>query len=122
MGEVLRSGLHPHILRPLAWIADEHVLVSSSEVKCSPVKGLVTHLYKYNLLDFITVRQLPLSTVLKIGEQALDALVACKRAGVAHRDLKPENILVDESEDIVLADLGASLCHLLGTSWPSLAS
>jgi hypothetical protein len=44
--------------------------------------------------------------VLLIAEQALQALEALHGQGVVHRDIKPSNFLLDETGDLLLADLG----------------
>ncbi len=49
------------------------------------------------LADRLAKGPLPISEVLKIGEQLADALDRAHRAGIVHRDLKPGNIMLTRS-------------------------
>jgi CheY-like chemotaxis protein/tRNA A-37 threonylcarbamoyl transferase component Bud32 len=58
-----------------------------------------------------SITRLPLSEVIAIGEQLLDALAAAHREGVLHRDLKPSNIFLCKTEtrlQVKLLDFGVA--------------
>jgi eukaryotic-like serine/threonine-protein kinase len=56
---------------------------------------------EYLVMEYIEGKELrgplPVSRVLELAEQILDALDAAHRKGIVHRDLKPENILLTSS-------------------------
>ena len=55
---------------------------------------------------------LPVSSVLRIAEQACAGLAAAHSAGVVHRDIKPSNLMVDVRLGVKIIDFGiARLVH-----------
>lgn len=62
-------------------------------------------------------RVLPVSEVLALADDVLDALDLYHRTGRVHRDVKPGNIMVDRAGRAVLIDLG-----LLGAADPLLTA
>jgi len=49
---------------------------------------------------------LPMSEVLKLGVQMLEALVKAEEANIVHRDVKPANIMMSVDRDFSLLDFG----------------
>jgi serine/threonine-protein kinase len=52
-----------------------------------------------------SVRHLPVSDTMRIGDELLDALAAAHSHGVVHRDVKPDNLIVSPG-GMVLVDFG----------------
>lgn len=58
------------------------------------------------LRDVIRQESLTLPRMLRIAEQAANALVAAHAAGIVHRDIKPENIMVRRDSIVKVLDFG----------------
>jgi hypothetical protein len=62
-----------------------------------------------NLLDRLSVGQLPLEDALRVADEVADALEHAHGRGILHRDLKPENVVFDEHGRACLIDFGLAL-------------
>jgi len=58
------------------------------------------------LRDVIRQESFTLPRILRIAEQAANALVAAHSAGIVHRDIKPENIMVRPDSIVKVLDFG----------------
>ncbi|HET9605238.1 MAG TPA: serine/threonine-protein kinase [Gemmatimonadales bacterium] len=52
-----------------------------------------------------SVRHLPVTDAIRVGDELLDALAAAHQHGVVHRDVKPDNLIVSPN-GMVLVDFG----------------
>ncbi|HAT53937.1 MAG TPA: Stk1 family PASTA domain-containing Ser/Thr kinase [Lactobacillus sp.] len=52
---------------------------------------------------------IPLTTVVNMMQQILDAVRVAHEHGIIHRDLKPQNVLVDESGQLKISDFGIAV-------------
>jgi serine/threonine protein kinase len=66
------------------------------------------------LLDLINEGPIPLPRLWVLGQQIVDALMACHNVGVAHLDIKPQNILIDKFGRAKLCDFGLAKKTRLG--------
>lgn len=64
------------------------------------------------LRELLKDGQLPLGRVLKIVEQAANALTAAHHAQIVHRDIKPENIMVRKDMIVKVLDFGLAKSKL----------
>ncbi|MEL4503824.1 protein kinase [Luteococcus sp. H138] len=89
---------HPHIVMPLGWAGEDDRIIFTMPL----VHGgsLATVLADHG--------QLPVSWVLELADQLLDALAAVHAQGLVHRDIKPGNILLEPGHrpDVKLGDFG----------------
>lgn len=58
---------------------------------------------------------LPLSEVVPLADQLIDALTACHVQGIVHRDVSPNNVVVDGRGRLVLLDFGLGFSAELQT-------
>jgi eukaryotic-like serine/threonine-protein kinase len=72
--------------------------------KSMPV--IVMEFVEGELLRSLCGSPLPLSRVILIGSQVMQALAFAHSAGVVHRDLKPENVIVRSDGIVKILDLG----------------
>jgi serine/threonine-protein kinase len=92
--------LHPHVLAPLGWAADDGVaLIAMELVLGGSVRDLLRH-----------SGPLPPVVVGTMLAQLLDGLVAVHSVGLVHGDVKPSNLLLraGSSPHLLLADFGVS--------------
>ncbi len=59
-----------------------------------------------NLSRRVETGPLPVDEVVRVADEALDALEYLHANGVVHRDVKPSNLLADDGGKVKLADLG----------------
>lgn len=103
--EQSRRLVHPHIVAPYAWAADDGTVLIASEL----VSG-------GSLRTFMGDNG-PLSegTVTVVLDQLLDALAAVHAAQIVHRDVNPGNVLLRATEDgtidVALVDFGIALAE-----------
>ena len=106
---------HPHVATPLGWVAeDDTVLIALPLARGGTVRDLLAR-----------NGPLPPSTVARLLDQLLDALVAVHAHGLVHGDVKPANLLLERPPPaplrLLLADFGvatsshAPVSHLSGT-------
>ncbi len=103
--EQSRRLVHPHIVAPYAWCADDGtVLIASELVAGGSLRTLIG--------DFGPLSE---GTVVVIVDQLLAALGAVHAAGIVHRDVNPGNVLLRLSEggeiDLALVDFGIALAQ-----------
>ena len=72
--------------------------------KSSPV--IVMELIEGRPLRSFCGSPMPLSQVISIGSQVMQALAVAHSAGIVHRDLKPENVMVRPDGLVKILDLG----------------
>ncbi len=59
-----------------------------------------------------TGRHFTIPEVVNVGVQLARAIGALHRRGIVHRDIKPENIMLDDSDRLVLLDMGLAVSEL----------
>ena len=60
------------------------------------------------LADLAAQGPLPLDTILDVGRQVADALVAAHAQGLVHQDIKPSNVMVTENGLVKVLDFGVA--------------
>lgn len=60
------------------------------------------------LADLAARGPLPLDTILDVGRQVADALVAAHAQGLVHQDIKPSNVMVTENGLVKVLDFGVA--------------
>jgi len=93
--------VHPHVLAPLGWAAEDDVaLIAMELVRGGSVRDLLA---RHGLL--------PEGLVALLLGQLLDALTAVHASGVVHGDVKPSNLLVRDGPrpHLLLADFGVAM-------------
>jgi serine/threonine protein kinase len=98
--EQAQRVLHPHVLAPLGWAAEDGVALIAMELVLG---GSVRDLLR-------RTGPLPPADVARLLAQLLDALAAVHAAGLVHGDVKPSNLLLRAGprRHLLLADFGVS--------------
>ena len=106
----------------VAAIRHENV-VQIYSIEENPIPHLVMeYIPGKNLQSFVDeVGPLPLSDVLRIGQQIATGLDAAHQKGLVHRDIKPSNILIEQENDnlVKITDFGLArdINNISSTQW-----
>lgn len=94
--EIVRQLNHPHIIRFYELFETDSILFLTME-----------YLVHGDLKSYILAKApLPVSEVIKIGLEGLEALKTAHARGILHCDIKPHNFLFDADYHIRLTDFG----------------